>query len=136
MTFAPPFFLVAVAVAAGFLAVALVPAIVLSWAAKRYQSVRVRRPFFTIYLVAGLAFIVQSIFALPQAAVSSVIRDTTAFVPPYLVCFLIVGFIVFGIRTEGDRYGKSEALSAGAISLACVSWFYFVEQALRHYAEA
>lgn len=127
MTVAPPFFLVGLVICAGFLVAALIPAIFLKWLGKRYDLFRINNPFGSIYLITVIAFFVRALISVPQMAIASNVHGFKVFIPPYLICFLIVGFIVFSRRLEGDKYGKKEALVSFGISLACILWFSLVE---------
>lgn len=127
MTVAPAFFLVGVIFSIAFVAIAFIAGLGLSILGKHYPSIEIRRPLLSIYLVVGLAFFLQLFFAVPQIAVSSVVSTSVNVVPPYYLCFFIVGSIVFSIRMESKHSGKRTALYASCLSLTCILFFYLIE---------
>ncbi|MGG4603760.1 hypothetical protein ACLPHM_03090 [Paenalcaligenes sp. Me131] len=135
MTAAPAFLLVGVIFVIAFIAIAFITGLGLSWLGKHYSSIKIRRPFFSVYLIAGLAFVVQLFFAVPQIAVSSVVSTSINVVPPYYFCFFIVGIIIFSIRMEGKYSGKKTALYASCLSLVCILFFYLIETAFLLYIQ-
>jgi hypothetical protein len=136
MTAAPPFFLVGVIFAVAFIVIAFVTGLGLSWLGKRYPIIKIHRPFFSVYLIAGLALVVRLFFAAPQIAVSSVVSTSINVVPPYYLCFFIVGAIVFSIRLEGEHSGKRTVFYAPCLSLACILFFYLIEIAVLLYIKS
>lgn len=133
MTFVPPFFLIGLVICVGFLVITLIPAIFLKLLGKRYLLFRINNPFRAIYLTAIIAFVVRALIAAPQTAIASKVHDFQIFIPPYLICFFIVGFIIFSRRLEGEHYGKKEAIISAGISLGCVLWYLLVELAVNAY---
>lgn len=127
MSVVPPFFLIGLVICVGFLVITLIPAIFLKWLGKRNGLFRINNPFRAIYLTAVIAFVVRVLIGAPQMAIASNVHDFKVFIPPYLICFFIVGFIVFSRQLGGEQYGKKEAILSVGISLACVLWFLFVE---------
>lgn len=134
MTVAPAFFLVGVIFVIAFVVITCIAGLGLSRLGKQYPSIKLRRPLLSIYLVAGLAFVLHLVFTLPHIAISSVVSTSVNLVPPYYLCFFIVGSIVFSIRMEGNHSGKRTALYASCLSLACVLFFYLIEMAFLFYA--
>lgn len=135
MTVAPPFFIVGMLMVVAFLAIAFITGLALSWLGKRSPTFKLHRPIFSIFLVAGIAFAVQLFFLAPQIAVSSVVSTPINVVPPYYLCFFIVGLIVFSIRLEGHYSGKRTLLYASCLSLACILFFYLIEIAFLFYMQ-
>lgn len=133
MTVAPAFFLVGVIFAIAFVVIACIAGLGLSKLGKHYPSIKLRRPLLSIYLVVGLAFVLQLVFVVPQIAISSVLSTSVKVVPPYYLCFFIVGSIVFSIRMEGKHSGKRTALYASCLSLTCILFFYLIEIAFLFY---
>ncbi|RUO29721.1 hypothetical protein CWE12_07050 [Aliidiomarina sedimenti] len=133
MIVAPSFFLIGLFLLVGFLGVTLIPAIFLAWLGKNSRLFRINNPFRAIYLTAGIAFVVRAIIAAPQMAIASNVQGVEVFIPPYLICFFIVGFIVFSRRLDSEHYGKKEAIISAGISLACVLWYLLVELAVYTY---
>ncbi len=133
MTVVPPIFFIGLIICVGFLVTSFVPAFLLLWLGKSYQLFRINNPFRAIYLTATIAFIVRVIIIIPQIPFITKNFGFRGFIPPYLLCFFIVGFIVFSKRVECEAYGKNEAIVACVISLACVFWYFLVELALYAY---
>lgn len=133
MTFIPPFFLIGLVIYVGFLVITLIPVIFLKWLGKRNLLFRINNPFRAIYLTAIIAFVVRAIIAAPQIAIASNVHDVQIFIPPYLICFFVVGFIIFSRQLEGEHYGRKEAIISAGISLGCVLWYLLVELAVYAY---
>ncbi|MGG4774572.1 hypothetical protein ACLO87_08065 [Paenalcaligenes sp. Me52] len=136
MTAAPPLFLVGVIFAVAFIVITFIIGLGLSWLGKRSPTIKIHRPFLSVYLVAGLALVVRLFFAAPQIAVSSVVSTSINVVPPYYLCFFIVGIIVFSIRLEGEHSGKRTAFYASCLSLTCILFFYLIEIAVLLYIKS
>ncbi|RUO81423.1 hypothetical protein CWI84_01300 [Idiomarina tyrosinivorans] len=133
MTSVPTFFLIGLVICVGFLVITLIPVIFLKWLGKRYRLFRVNKPFRTIYLTAIITFVVRALIAAPQMAIASNLQGFRVFIPPYLICFFIVGFIIFSRRLEKEHYGKKEVIISVGISLACVLWYLLAELAIYAY---
>jgi hypothetical protein len=133
MTSVPPFFLIGLVICVGFLVITLIPAIFLKLLGKRYLLFKINNPFRAIYLTAIIAFVVRILIAAPQTSIASNVHDFPTFIPPYLICFFIVGFIIFSRRLEGEYYGRREAIISAGISLGCVLWYLLVELAVYAY---
>lgn len=127
MTVIPPFFLVGLVICVGFLVITLIPAIFFKWLGKRNRLFRMNNPFRAIYLTGVIAFVVRTLITAPQIVIASNVNDFQIFIPPYLICFFIVGFIIFSKRLEGEHYGRKEAIISAGISLVCVLWYLLVE---------
>lgn len=130
MSVVPPFFLIGLVICVGFLVITLIPASFLKWLGKRNSLFRLNNPFRAIYLTVVIAFVVRVLIGAPQMAIASNVHDFKVFIPPYLICFFIVGFIIFSRQLEGDQYGRREVIVSVGISLACVLWYLLVEFAI------
>lgn len=104
MTAAPPFFLVGVIFAIAFIVIAFLTGLSLSWLGKHYPTIKIHRPFFSVYLIAGLALVVLLFFAAPQIAVSSVV---SMWCHPIIFAFslLAASFSVYEWRVSTQAKG-------------------------------
>lgn len=133
MTVVPSFFLTGLFTCIVFIISTFVPAILLRWLGKQYPLLKVNNPFRAIYITAIIALAVRTLIAAPQIAIASNVQGIQILVPPYLICFFIVGFIVFSKQVEWEHYGQKEAISSAGISLGCVLWYLLVELAVYTY---
>ncbi len=135
MTVAPAFFIVGMIIGVAFLVLVLLSGLGLSCLGKRYPRFKLHRPVFSVFLVAVIALAVQLFFTVPQIVILSLVPGTLNIIPPYYLCFFIVGLIVFSIRLEGKHSGRITLLYAACLSLACVLFFYLIEIAFLLYIQ-
>jgi len=132
MTVVPPFFLVAITFAFGFLIAAMPLGLFLKKMGVIYPESKIPRPFKTVFGIVLLAFLIHLIIGLPVAAVSSVLPGLGISSPPYLFWFFTVGFVVFLFRLDGERLSLKKAKIAAGLCGGCILWLVFVLQAFMY----
>jgi Na+/melibiose symporter-like transporter len=117
MTVAPPFFLVALALAVLILALLGVSAgVIVRYLGSVFPSSRIQRPMRSVVLAVLISFILLAAISVVQA-LASLVPDHSNFYVPYSIVLYIASFGVFFFRTEAMSLGKKELIAVSLLAL-------------------
>ncbi|PWF20857.1 hypothetical protein DD235_16550 [Corticimicrobacter populi] len=134
MLAAPPFFLVGIFMAAGFMITITSFALTLKYLLNFFPDVKLPKPLRTVIISTAISFFVYLVASIPGILTSKIGTPGSRFeIPPYTFWLATVFFLMILFRQSGNDLNFRKIKIAFILSTALVLWITTMEKILIYF---